>query len=216
MRTLTDVFAPGTPPLPEGLRTLQVSPGRIVEPGTTVHANFTFRNLGGGTATGFRIRFKLPDGLTYLVGTAQIDDALIDEQGGLTSLLQGAGTPLGDVPPGGERRVSLAYTVAPTIENGTQIALQAAISSFEVPVIGSNVVRLVVRSRPTLQNPGTRLSLTPVREAMPGADLRAARAGAQLRSEQRARRDRAAPGPGAHGVRPAERARRRAHPRNVR
>ncbi len=171
MRTLTDVFAPGTPPLPEGLRTLQVSPGRVVEPGTTVHANFTFRNLGGGNATGFRIRFKLPDGLTYLVGTAQIDDALIDEQGGLTSLLQGAGTPLGDVPPGGERRVSLAYTVAPTIENGTQIALQAAISSFEVPVIGSNVVRLVVRSRPTLKNPGTRLSLTPVREATPGADL---------------------------------------------
>ncbi|HZO92234.1 MAG TPA: hypothetical protein VFB22_00565 [Candidatus Baltobacteraceae bacterium] len=171
MRTLTDVFAPGTPPLPEGLRTLQVSPGRIVEPGTTVHANFTFRNLGGGTATGFRIRFKLPDGLTYLVGTAQIDDVLIDEQGGLTSLLQGAGAPLGDVPPGGERRVSLAYTVAPTIENGTQIALQAAISSFEVPVIGSNVVRLVVRSRPTLKNAGTRLVLTPVREATPGAEL---------------------------------------------
>jgi len=171
MRTLTDVFAPGTPPLPEGLRTLHVSPGRVVEPGTTVHANFTFRNLGGGTATGFRIRFKLPDGLTYLVGTAQIDDALIDEQGGLTSLLQGAGAPLGDVPPGGERRVSLAYTVAPTIENGTQIALQAAISSFEVPVIGSNVVRLVVRSRPTLKNAATRLTLTPVREAAPGAEL---------------------------------------------
>ena len=171
MRTLSDVFAPGTAPLPEGLRTLQVSPGRTVEPGITVHANFTFRNLGGGTATGFRVRFRLPEGLTYLVGTARIDDAPIDEHGGLTSLLQGSGANIGDVPAGGERRISLAYSVAPTIENGTQIAVQAAIASFEVPVIGSNIVRLVVRSRPSLQNPATKLSLTPVRELVPGAEL---------------------------------------------
>ena len=162
MRTLTDVFAPGTPPLPEGLRTLHVSPSRFVEPGMTVHANFTFRNLGGGTATGFRVRFRLPEGLTYLVGTARIDESPIDERGGLTSLLQSSGADLGDVPPGGERRVSLAYSVAPTIENGTQIALQAAVASFEVPLIGSNVVRLIVRSRPTLAGASTRLSLTPV------------------------------------------------------
>jgi uncharacterized repeat protein (TIGR01451 family) len=171
MRTLTDVFAPGTPPLPEGLRTLHVSPSRFVEPGMTVHANFTFRNLGGGTATGFRVRFRLPEGLTYLVGTARLDESPIDERGGLTSLLQSSGADLGDVPPGGERRVSLAYSVAPTIENGTQIALQAAVASFEVPLIGSNVVRLVVRSRPTLAGASTRLSLTPVREAIPGAEL---------------------------------------------
>ncbi|HEV3089766.1 MAG TPA: hypothetical protein VGX96_21375, partial [Candidatus Elarobacter sp.] len=171
MRTLTDVFASGTPPLQEGLRTLHVSPGRVVEPGMTVHANFTFRNLGGGTATGFRVRFRLPEGLTYLVGTARIDDEPIDEQGGLTSLLQGAGAQIGDVPPGGERRISLAYSVATTIENGTPISLQAAISSFEVPVIGSNVVRLVVRSRPVLQGPATKLSLSAVRELVPGAEL---------------------------------------------
>jgi uncharacterized repeat protein (TIGR01451 family) len=171
MRTLTDVFAPGTPALPEGLRTLQVSPGRVVEPGQTVHATFTFRNFGGGTATGFRVRFRLPEGLTYLVGTARIDDTAIDELGGLTTLLQSSGASLGDVPPGGERKISLAYSVAPTIENGTQIALQAAIASFEVPLIGSNVVRLVVRSRPTLQSPTTKLSLTPVREAVPEAEL---------------------------------------------
>ena len=174
MRTLTDVFAPGTPPLPEGLRTLHVSPSRFVEPGMTVHANFTFRNLGGGTATGFRVRFRLPEGLTYLVGTARIDESPIDERGGLTSLLQSSGADLGDVPPGGERRVSLAYSVAPTIENGTQIALQAAVASFEVPLIGSNVVRLVVRSRPTLAGASTKLSLTPVREAIPGAELQLA------------------------------------------
>ncbi|MBV9439185.1 MAG: DUF11 domain-containing protein [Candidatus Eremiobacteraeota bacterium] len=171
MRTLTTVFAPGTPPLPEGLRTLQVSPSRFVEPGTTVHATFTFRNLGGGTATGFRVRFRLPEGLTYLVGTARIDEAPIDEEGGLTSLLQSSGASIGDVPAGAERRISLAYTVAPTIENGTQIALQAAISSFEVPLIGSNVVRLVVRSRPLLKNPGTTLTVAPLGEVVPGAEL---------------------------------------------
>jgi uncharacterized repeat protein (TIGR01451 family) len=171
MRTLTDVFAPGTPPLPEGLRTLHVSPSRFVEPGMTVHANFTFRNLGGGTATGFRVRFRLPEGLTYLVGSARVDESPIDERGGLTSLLQSSGADIGDVPPGGERRIALAYSVAPTIENGTQIALQAAVASFEVPLIGSNVVRLAVRSRPTLAGASTKLSLTPVREAVPGAEL---------------------------------------------
>jgi len=171
MRTLTSVFAPGSAPLPEGLRTLTVSPGRIIEPGQTIHAGFTFRNLGGGTATGFRVRFRLPEGLTYLVGTAQIDGVEIDEQGGLTSLLSSAGAKLGDVPAGGERRVSLAYTVAPTIENGTQITLQAAIASFEVPVIGSNVVRLLVRSKPKLKGPLTKLALTPTRDLVPGAEL---------------------------------------------
>jgi uncharacterized repeat protein (TIGR01451 family) len=171
MRTLTDVFAPGTPALPEGLRTLQVSPARFVEPGMTVHANFTFRNLGGGTATGFRVRFRLPEGLTYLVGTARVDETPIDEHGGLTSLLQSSGASIGDVPAGGERRISLAYSVAPTIENGTPISIQAAIASFEVPLIGSNIVRLVVRSRPMLQGSGTRLSLAPIREALPGAEL---------------------------------------------
>jgi uncharacterized repeat protein (TIGR01451 family) len=171
MRTLTDVFAPETPLLPEGLRTLVVSPGRVVEPGQTVHATFTFRNLGGGTATGFRVRFRLPEGLTYLVGTASIDNTPLDEQGGLTTLLQSSGADIGDIPAGSERRISLAYTVAPTIENGTPITLQAAISSFEVPLIGSNVVRLVVRSKPQLQNPLTKLTVAAVRETAPGQEL---------------------------------------------
>ncbi len=171
MRTLTDVFAPGTPLLPEGLRTLQVSPGRVVQPGETVHAQFTFRNLGGGTATGFRVRFRLPEGLTYLVGTATIDGQPLGEASGLSALLQSSGADIGDIPAGSERRIALAYTVATTIENGTPITLQAAISSFEVPVIGSNVVRLVVRSKPNLQNPATKLSAGPVRETAPGQEL---------------------------------------------
>jgi len=171
MRTLTDVFAPETPLLPEGLRTLVVSPGRVVEPGQTVHATFTFRNLGGGTATGFRARFRLPEGLTYLVGTASIDTTPLDELGGLTTLLQSSGADIGDIPAGSERRISLAYTVAPTIENGTPITVQAAISSFEVPLIGSNVVRLVVRSKPQLQNPLTKLTVVAVRDTAPGQEL---------------------------------------------
>ena len=60
MRTLSDVFASRGPLLPEGLRTLEVSPNRVIEPGMTIHAAFTFRNLGGGTASGFRVRFRLP------------------------------------------------------------------------------------------------------------------------------------------------------------
>jgi uncharacterized repeat protein (TIGR01451 family) len=171
MRTLSDVFASRGPLLPEGLRTFEVSPSRVIEPGMTVHAAFTFRNLGGGTASGFRVRFRLPEGLTYLVGTARIDDASLDEQGGLTTLLQTSGADIGEIPAGGERRVSLAYTVATTIENGTPVTLQAAIASFDVPVIGSNIVRLVVRSRPVLQNPKTTLGLVPVREALPGEEL---------------------------------------------
>jgi uncharacterized repeat protein (TIGR01451 family) len=171
MRTLSDVFAARGPLLPEGLRTLEVSPNRIIEPGMTVHAAFTFRNLGGGTASGFRVRFRLPEGLTYLVGTARIDETPLDEQGGLTTLLQTSGADIGEIPAGGARRVSLAYTVANTIENGTPVTIQAAIASFDVPVIGSNIVRLVVRSRPVLQNPKTLLSIVPIREALPGEEL---------------------------------------------
>lgn len=171
MRTLTEIFAPGAPLLPEGLRTLRVSPQRFVQPGETVHAQFLFRNLGGGVARGFRVRFRLPEGLTYLVGTAKIDDTALDEQGGLTTLLQGAGADIGEVPAGGERRISLDYTVASAIENGTQLTIQAAVGSFEVPVIGSNVVRLLVRSKPLLKNPKTRLYMTAISEAKPGEEL---------------------------------------------
>jgi uncharacterized repeat protein (TIGR01451 family) len=171
MRTLTDVFAPGAAALPEGLRTLHVSPNGYVEPGQTVHATFAFRNLGGGIATGFRVRFRLPEGLTYLVGTARIDATPVDEQGGLTALLHGSGADIGEIAPGGERRISLDYTVVSTIEDGTQIAIQAAIASFEVPVIGSNVVRLVVRSKPLLRNPKTAVSVSPGRDVTAGEEL---------------------------------------------
>ena len=174
MRTLTEVFAPGEPPLPEGLRTLVVSPDRIVEPGVTVRATFAFYNMGGAAATGLRVRFTHPDGLRYIVGSAKIDDQPLDEPRGEATLLSANGADIGDVPPGVERRISVSFVVAPTIENGRTIALQAALASYETDVIGSNVVTLTARSRPDLGNPATVASIEAVRVAEPGEDVRIA------------------------------------------
>ncbi len=91
MRTLTEAFAPGAPSLPEGLRTLVVSPDRTVEPGTTIRATFAFYNFGGAAATGLRVRFSLPEGLRYIAGSARVDDRALDDVRGETS------------PAGGER-----------------------------------------------------------------------------------------------------------------
>jgi uncharacterized repeat protein (TIGR01451 family) len=171
MRTLTDVFGPGAPSLPEGLRTLVVSPDRVVEPGTTVRATFAFYNYGGAPATGLRVRFNLPDGLRYVAGSAKVDDRPLDDVRGETGLIAPSGVDVGEVPPGVERRIALAYTVAPTIENGAVLALQAALVANETDVIGSNVVRLRVQSAPILQNPDTFTALEAVRIAEPGEDV---------------------------------------------
>jgi uncharacterized repeat protein (TIGR01451 family) len=171
MRTLTEVFAPGAPSLPEGLRTLVVSPDRSVEPGTTVRATFAFYNFGGAAATGLRVRFNLPDGLRYVPGSARVDDRTLDDTRGETSLLAPNGTDVGEVPPGVERRIGIAYVVAPTIENGAVLELQAALASNETDVIGSNVVRLVASSAPQLENPETVAALEAVRVAEPGEEV---------------------------------------------
>jgi uncharacterized repeat protein (TIGR01451 family) len=172
MRSLTEAFAPGAPSLPEGLRTLVVSPDRIVEPGTTVRATFAFYNLGGAAATGLRVRFALPDGLRYLAGSARIDDQPLDEVRGETTLLAAAGADIGEVPPGVERRISIGYLVNPTIDNGATIDLQAALLSHETGVIGSNVVTLVAKSTPILQNPATIVAIEALRAPEPGEDVR--------------------------------------------
>lgn len=172
MRTLTEAFAPGAPSLPEGLRTLVVSPDRSVEPGINVRATFAFYNFGGAAATGLRVRFTLPDGLRYVPGTARVDDRSLDDAAGETSLLAPNGADLGEVPPGVERRIMLTYAVAPTIENGAVLELQAALVANETEVIGSNVVRLEARSSPVLQNPETVASLEAVRVAEPGEEIR--------------------------------------------
>jgi uncharacterized repeat protein (TIGR01451 family) len=174
MRTLTEVFAPGAPPLPEGLRTLVVSPDRMVEPGTTVRATFAFYNFGGAAATGLRVRFNLPEGLRYVAGSARVDDRALDDVRGETPILAGNGVDIGEVPPGVERRIALAYVVASTIENGATFDLQAALVSNETDVIGSNVVRLVAESAPVLDNPETVGALEAVRVPEPGEEIRVA------------------------------------------
>jgi hypothetical protein len=170
MRPLSEVFAPGAPTLPERLRTLVVSPDRELEPGMTVRATFTFRNQGGAPATGSRLRFNVPDGLVYLVGSGRLDGNVLDDEFGNSPLLARSGAQIGDVLPGEERRLEIAYSVAGAIENGTIVELQAAIASFELPPIGSNVVRLVVRSKPQLRNALTRITIEPQHEPVPGAE----------------------------------------------
>lgn len=174
MRTLTEVFAPGAPSLPEGLRTLVVSPDRTVEPGTTVRATFAFYNVGGAAATGLRVRFNLPEGLRYVPGSARVDDRALDDVRGETNLLASSGADVGEVPPGVERRISLAYALASTIENGATLDLQAALVANETEVIGSNVVRLIARSAPILDNPETVASLRAIRVPEPGEEVQIA------------------------------------------
>lgn len=159
MRTLTDVFTPAAPTLPEGLRTLAVSPERELEPGMTVRAEFTFRNQGGAAATGVRVRFNMPEGLVYLVGTGMLDGALLDDEQGNSPLLARAGADIGDVAPDQERRIEISYSVAGAIENGSAVEIQAAVAAFELAPVGSNIVRLVARSRPQLENALTTIAL---------------------------------------------------------
>jgi uncharacterized repeat protein (TIGR01451 family) len=170
MRTLSEIFTPGAPTLPEGLRTLVVSPERELEPGMTVRAGFTFRNNGGATATGVRVRFNLPDGLVYLVGSGRANGADLDDELGNSPLLAVGGAQIGDLAPSEERNLEIAYSVAGAIENGTAIELQAAVSSFELQPVGSNVVRLVVRSKPQLLNALTSVRIEARRSAEPGGE----------------------------------------------
>jgi uncharacterized repeat protein (TIGR01451 family) len=171
MRSLTEVFAPGAPTLPEGLRTLAVSPDRELEPGMTVRATFTFRNQGGAPATGVRVRFNLPEGLVYLVGSGELDGVAADDEQGNSPLLARGGAHIGDVLPGEERRIEIAYSVAGAIENGSTVELQAAVASFELAPVGSNVVRLIARSRPQLENVLSTIAVEARHDAVPGGEV---------------------------------------------
>ncbi len=136
----------------------------------TVRAVFTFRNNGGAAATGVRVRFNLPEGLVYLVGSGRLDGADLDDELGNSPLLGRNGAHIGDVGPGEERRIEIAYSVVGAIENGTTIELQAAVASFEVQPVGSNVVRLIARSRPQLLNALTGVTVETRRDPAPGTE----------------------------------------------
>ncbi len=125
----------------------------------TVRAAFTFRNQGGAPATGVRVRFNVPEGLVYLVGSGQLDGTELDDEHGNSPLLARAGADIGDVAPGEERRIDIAYSVAGAIENGSTVELQAAVAAFELSPVGSNIVRLVARSRPDLENALTGIAI---------------------------------------------------------
>jgi len=96
----------------------------------TVRATFTFLNQGGAPATGVRVRFNLPEGLVYLVGRGKLDEEDLDDEQGSSPLLARAGAQIGDVAPGEERRLDIAYSVAGAIENGSTVELQAAVAAF--------------------------------------------------------------------------------------
>jgi uncharacterized repeat protein (TIGR01451 family) len=136
----------------------------------TVRATFAFRNQGGAVATGVRVRFNLPEGLVYLVGSGQLDGADLDDELGNSPLISRSGAHIGDVAPGDERRIEISYSVAGAIENGTTIELQAAVASFELPPVGSNVVRLIARSKPQLANALTRINIEARQDAVPGSE----------------------------------------------
>ncbi len=135
----------------------------------TARATFTFRNHGGAAATGVRIRFNLPDGLVYLVGSGRLDGNELDDELGNSPLLSPGGAAVGDVLPGEDRRLEIAYSVAGAIENGTTVELQAAVASFELAPVGSNVVRLIARSKPQLANALTTLAIEAARDPVPGS-----------------------------------------------
>ena len=144
---LTGVFAPGSLPLMETLRTLVVTPSRAVSPGELIRVEFAFSNLGGAPATGVRVRFANPSGVTYVEGSDAVDGAALEG----TSFVAAAGADLGELAPNAERRVACSFRVNERVEDGIELVFQAALVTDQTPVVASNAERLLVRSEPQLQ-----------------------------------------------------------------
>ncbi len=161
---LTGVFAPGSPVLVESLRTLVVTPRRTVSPGETIRVEFAFSNLGGAPATGVRVRFAAPSGVTAIDGSDTLDDAPLEGE----RLVAPEGAALGELAQNAQRRVACSFRVDARIEDGSELFFQAALSTEQTPVLGSNRERLVVRSLPLLQNTTTLLTILAPGEPKPG------------------------------------------------
>lgn len=161
---LTGVFAPGSPPLLESLRTLTVIPRRSVSPGETIRVEFAFSNLGGAPATGIRVRFAAPSGVSPIEGSDAVDDAPLENE----HLVATEGADVGDLAQNEQRRVACSFRVDERIEDGTELFFQAALTTDQTAVVGSNRERLVVRSEPVLQNTSTFVTIAAPDRPKPG------------------------------------------------
>jgi uncharacterized repeat protein (TIGR01451 family) len=155
----------------ETLRTLVVTPRRTVTPGEIVRVEFAFSNLGGAPATGVRVRFANPSGVTYIEGSDTVDDAPLGNE----TFVANAGAQLGDLVPNAQRRVACSFRVNDRVEDGSELRFQAALATDQTPVVASNVERLLVRSAPVLQNSATLVTIATTAHPKPG-DVIAVRA----------------------------------------
>ncbi|HEY1977102.1 MAG TPA: hypothetical protein VGG89_11175 [Candidatus Baltobacteraceae bacterium] len=163
--SLTGIFAPGSPALVESLRTLVLEPKRSVLPGETVRAEFSFSNFGGASATGVRVRFSHPQGVSHVPEDDLVDDRPIAGEG---HLVDANGTLIGDLEPNSQRKVSCSFRVSDPIEDGTELVFQAALVSDQTALLASNIERVIVRSRPMLQNTSTLVTLSAPDKPRPG------------------------------------------------
>ena len=100
--------------------------------------------------------------------TARRDE--LDDELGNSPLLSRSGAHIGDV-----ARAKSGASRSPTASRARSrtarpIELQAAVASFEVPPVGSNIVRLIARSRPHLGNALTGIAIEAPREPVPGRE----------------------------------------------
>ncbi len=165
--SLTGIFAPGSPALAESLRTLALEPKRSVAPGDTISVTFSFSNLGGAPATGVRVRFAQPPGVVRVADGDMVDDASLGEG----SFIDPNGASIGELEPNAQRRVTCVFRVNDTIEDGSDLVFQAALITDQTPLVGSNIERLLVRSRPELQNGATAVTIGAPPSPRPGDPL---------------------------------------------
>ncbi|HVA33203.1 MAG TPA: hypothetical protein VNG31_03580, partial [Candidatus Baltobacteraceae bacterium] len=74
----------------------------------------------------------------------------------------------GDLAPNAQCKLSCSFRVNETIEDGSELVFQAALISDQTPLIASNIERVVVRSRPVLQNASTLVTLSSPEKPHPG------------------------------------------------
>ena len=166
--SLTGIFAPGSPPLIESLRTLVLDPKRTIAPGETVRVEFTFSNLGGAPATGVRVRFSHPQGVTHVENADLVDGMPLTDG---ERFVDATGAATGDLEPNSQRRVSCSFRVNDAIEAGTELVFQAALMTDQTPLVGSNIERIAVRSRPDLRGSGTMVTISATPEPKPGETI---------------------------------------------